>query len=64
MVKYDERGLSIVGYISGICISGIIYRVSLDPDYCVVVFDVESEIFISITMSIELRRRFSDCIMC
>ncbi|KAH0672365.1 hypothetical protein KY290_024604 [Solanum tuberosum] len=50
-----------LGYISGICISGIIYRVSLDPDYCIVVFDVKSEIFTSITMSIELCRKFSDC---
>ncbi|XP_015161787.1 uncharacterized protein [Solanum tuberosum] len=47
--------------IYGICISGIIYRVSLDPDYSIVAFDVKSEIFTSITMSIELCRSFSDC---
>ncbi|XP_049387298.1 putative F-box protein At3g10240 [Solanum stenotomum] len=61
MIKYDKHGFSIAGYISGICISGIIYRVSLDPDYCIVAFDVKSEIFTSITMSIELCRKFSDC---
>ncbi|KAG5605028.1 hypothetical protein H5410_026520 [Solanum commersonii] len=61
MIKYDEHGFSIARYISGICISGIIYRVCLDPDYCIVAFDVKLEIFTSITMSIELCRKCSDC---
>lgn len=42
MKYYDEHGFSIVEYIYGICISGIIYRVSLYPDYCIVAFDVKS----------------------
>ncbi|KAK4716048.1 hypothetical protein R3W88_014386 [Solanum pinnatisectum] len=61
VIKYGEHDYSIAGHISAICISGIIYRVSLAPDYCIVAFDVKSEIFTSIAMSIELCRSFSDC---
>ncbi|XP_015161786.1 putative F-box protein At3g10240 [Solanum tuberosum] len=61
MIKYGEHDYYIAGHISGICISGIIYRISLAPDYCIVAFDVKSEIFTSITMSIELCRSFIDC---
>ncbi|KAK4733230.1 hypothetical protein R3W88_007491 [Solanum pinnatisectum] len=49
--KHDYN-ISDLGY--GHCIiSGIIYRFSYSPEFCIVAFDIKSEIFTTITMSIE-----------
>uniref|UniRef100_M1DGX6 F-box protein n=1 Tax=Solanum tuberosum TaxID=4113 RepID=M1DGX6_SOLTU len=52
MIKYNEFVYDISPCSFGICISGIIYRFSQSPDF-IVVFDVKSENFTSITTSIE-----------
>ncbi|KAK4706586.1 hypothetical protein R3W88_033849 [Solanum pinnatisectum] len=54
IITYGEHDyyISDLGY--GDCvISGIIYRFSDSPEFCVVAFDIKSEIFTTITMSIE-----------
>ncbi|WMV27540.1 hypothetical protein MTR67_020925 [Solanum verrucosum] len=53
MIKYEKHDYDIIPYRSGICISGIIYRISYYPEFCIVAFDVKSEIFTSITMPIK-----------
>ncbi|KAK4722846.1 hypothetical protein R3W88_013079 [Solanum pinnatisectum] len=53
MIKYDKHDFDIIPYRSGIYISGIIYRFNYYPDFYIVVFDVKSENFTSITMPIE-----------
>ncbi|KAG5614085.1 hypothetical protein H5410_013909 [Solanum commersonii] len=51
IISYDEHNYYI-GY--GDCIiSGIIYRFSISREFCIVAFDIKSEIFTTITMSIE-----------
>lgn len=54
MIKYNEYGFTISPCKNAICISRIIYRFSYSLG-CIVVFDVKSESFTSITTSIEFR---------
>ncbi|KAH0684043.1 hypothetical protein KY290_022686 [Solanum tuberosum] len=54
MIQYAEHDYYITPYRSGICISGIIYRFCYSSEYCIVAFDVKSEIFTRITTLIEL----------
>ncbi|XP_027771920.1 putative F-box protein At1g32420 [Solanum pennellii] len=53
MIKYDRHDFHIIPHRSGICISGTLYRFNYYPEFCIVAFDVKSEIFTSITIPIE-----------
>ncbi|WMV57145.1 hypothetical protein MTR67_050530 [Solanum verrucosum] len=61
IIRYDEHNyyISDLGY--GDCIiSGNIYRFSVSREFCIVAFDIKSEIFTTITMSIEFHNKFGD----
>ncbi|KAK4716151.1 hypothetical protein R3W88_014489 [Solanum pinnatisectum] len=54
IITYGEHDYYIYDLGHGDCvISGIIYRFSDSPEFCIVVFDIKSEIFTTITISIE-----------
>ncbi|KAK4352034.1 hypothetical protein RND71_027552 [Anisodus tanguticus] len=57
----NEHGYHLAPHRSGICISGIIYRFNFAPEYSVVAFDVKSETFRSIELSLGLHNSIHSC---